>query len=100
ARTGLGALSLHDALPIYLDWGSAAAPPNAPRRERAREREKTMTRRSGGARCFAAVLIGVLALTTAGGSFIAPRGAEGQGKEFKRSEEHTSELQSRFDIVC
>ncbi|OLC63404.1 MAG: hypothetical protein AUH76_06500, partial [Candidatus Rokubacteria bacterium 13_1_40CM_4_67_11] len=42
-----------------------------------------MTRRSGGARCFAAVLIGVLALTTAGGSFIAPRGAEGQGKEFK-----------------
>src|SRR5437899_2586136 len=42
-----------------------------------------MTRRSGGARWFAAVLIGVLALTTAGGSFIAPRGAEGQGKEFK-----------------
>jgi len=42
-----------------------------------------MTRRSGGARWFAGVLIGVLALTTAGGSFIAPRGAEGQGKEFK-----------------
>jgi branched-chain amino acid transport system substrate-binding protein len=41
-----------------------------------------MTRRSVGARWLTAILIGALALTTSGGSWVVP-GAEGQPKEFK-----------------
>src|SRR5437868_9815722 len=73
ATTGIYTLSLHDALPILL-----AGPGTAPVR---------------GARRINAVLVAVRAM-------VVHAVAAGQASGHLRSEEHTSELQSRFDLVC
>src|SRR3712207_7298691 len=73
ATTEIYTLSLHDALPIYSD-GSGAEP-------------LTLTANgAGGAISFAA------------SSQIL--GGTGSGSDVTRSEEHTSELQSRQYLVC
>src|SRR5699024_11913999 len=86
----LSSLSLHDALPI-----SRAEPPPANRPRRA-HRRLSVRRWSGGGRaehrareprdCVRARLS-------------AARGSTDSSRP-DRSEEHTSELQSRFDLVC
>src|SRR5699024_12688367 len=77
----LSTLSLHDALPIY------PAHPRSPRRLRALTRavaqDQTLT--VGRARAV-------------GGH--PPGGRARARADGHRSEEHTSELQSRFDLVC
>src|SRR5699024_12883672 len=71
-------LSLHDALPI---WGCVSTPAPAPPR-------RPMLRRSASpAPCVAAVAA-------------RPPGSVLWGRAPWRSEEHTSELQSRFELVC
>src|SRR5690349_25177028 len=73
APTEIYTLSLHDALPI---WSSRRA-----------------SSRSGLARCSASVGFASTARSVASGS-------AGGRLGFARSEEHTSELQSRRDLVC
>src|SRR5437868_13127867 len=81
-------LSLHDALPILVVFRPVIAAVTGTRREMAELRE--------GARANS-LLLGAAALMLAGGWVALTReGAEVAG----RSEEHTSELQSRFDLVC
>src|SRR5699024_12679187 len=82
------ALSLHDALPILL----ASAPP-APWR--------CLSMTHGG------VALGRHRRRTSTGPRFCGPAVRGRGKTglrcftlFLRSEEHTSELQSRFDLVC
>src|SRR5438067_10739941 len=72
-------LSLHDALPI---WGGR--PPPTVRRRRAGRREADRHHLRPVQEARAAV------------GRVGPPGREGR----RRSEEHTSELQSRFDLVC
>src|SRR5438105_10081616 len=78
ASTEIYTLSLHDALPISSSTSppctSAAAEPTKASRS---------TCRPGRSRCSAAW---------------SP--ARGAGGSTRRSEEHTSELQSRVDLVC
>src|SRR2546430_12660748 len=75
ATTEIYTLSLHDALPISL--GRAAAP-------RARHRSLVADRNG-----------------LAGGSELCrPGDASGQAGLVRRSEEHTSELQSQSNLVC
>src|SRR5699024_12270146 len=74
-------LSLHDDLPIYegpalgLQQGYAGGQRAGVRRHRHRGAVRAGVRRHAGH-------------------------PDGEGEEHGRSEEHTSELQSRFDIVC
>src|SRR5207249_11534742 len=74
--TEIYTLSLHDALPIYLDGGDNALAGQdvlLVGRDRDRDRHRL--------RCGAVA-------------------AMDQCNDSSRSEEHTSELQSRFDLVC
>src|SRR5207249_11519606 len=48
----------------------------------------------------ALVMLGLMALAIASPSFPAHSTLHHEGIEHARSEEHTSELQSRFDLVC
>src|SRR5207249_8099438 len=77
-------LSLHDALPISR---RARGVDGRPPRARAGERDVRghQVRRAGAHR---------------GASSGAARSREPDPRERRRSEEHTSELQSRFDLVC
>src|SRR5206468_10671242 len=84
AHTCTYPLSLHDALPIC--WASG------PRRRTA----TTSLRRS--ARCWRRIAPGMRA--HAGGAELGPRLPPGHHRAGFRSEEHTSELQSRSDLVC
>src|SRR5699024_11245031 len=72
----LHTLSLHDALPIS---GAAARPPRSATTSSLGGSSGVTARSPGGAR-----------------EVSAPSGCPGE----QRSEEHTSELQSRFDLVC
>src|SRR5699024_11714873 len=76
APGGISPLSLHDALPIWEHPGPGP-----------RWAWKTSCARSR---------------SRAGTSWTGPRGVESNKKprQRSRSEEHTSELQSRFDLVC
>src|SRR5207249_11544811 len=81
ATTEIYTLSLHDALPISRGTSGrrGSAIPNAARR----------SPRSGAA-----------SSRTAWGSRSSSSSAASTPTRFDRSEEHTSELQSRFDLVC
>src|SRR5206468_7789071 len=70
ATTEIYTLSLHDALPIFCDHG-AGRTADQERRKKVAERENKRKRRAGE-----------------------------QAGHGERSEEHTSELQSRSDLVC
>src|SRR5690606_39474379 len=83
-------LSLHDALPIFPE----------------RSREISLVE---GDRSLFSVLQGAMSVASAGGEDRAPAGdevvgpltdADPAGQKEKRSEEHTSELQSREKLVC
>src|SRR5699024_12373573 len=63
---------LHDALPIFTGW----LPPRWPKR------------------------IFRVSAPVARASSWCPRQTANRGRSESRSEEHTSELQSRFDLVC
>src|SRR5699024_12858583 len=87
APLGLAALSLHDALPIsyacsdFLFAVSASSAASC-----ARSRESCMS------------LIVLLHCFTRCSHLLS--GGDYDGWQAPRSEEHTSELQSRFDLVC
>src|SRR5699024_12360130 len=76
-------LSLHDALPIFVHFFLCASFLNA-------ELANTLP-------TFSYVIAHMYSLQSQnfGGSEVGDR-----GKKAVRSEEHTSELQSRFDLVC
>src|SRR5207249_11538301 len=79
ATTEIYTLSLHDALPICPDnWRTTATIASSP------EPAAWTTRTSPGRT----------------GRRVAPGVADPEGAPGVRSEEHTSELQSRFDLVC
>src|SRR2546421_3632516 len=80
ATTEIYTLSLHDALPIYADAYEDAARGHSERLDRARAKN----------------LDGLDPLSADDG-LQRHRRREGRGR---RSEEHTSELQSRSDLVC
>src|SRR3712207_8127901 len=83
ATTEIYTLSLHDALPIYdRPWGSRRARAAA-RPGRGRRRSCTPGRRS-----------------RAAASATAPAAGPSPCRRSPRSEEHTSELQSRQYLVC
>src|SRR5207247_9042820 len=84
----LHALSLHDALPIWLQ-GSVAAIGRI-RTEAAQTRDQKIT---------ALTRLPDVALTTAIATDIVDM-TQPEWDQVARSEEHTSELQSRVDIVC
>src|SRR5699024_12252800 len=86
ARTGFYTLSLHDALPISRPALAApeALPPWARRCGRCAAGGNCGSRAPGPGRCTA---------------HRWPPETCGAGRPW-RSEEHTSELQSRFDLVC
>src|SRR5699024_11552254 len=75
-------LSLHDALPI---WSAGSPPPPGPSRRPGPDRSPTTGRRALRVR--------------APRSVPADRSSPATVRR-RRSEEHTSELQSRFDLVC
>src|SRR5207249_11314236 len=83
ARARIYTLSLHDALPISV--GS--------RTSRAARATSGWTRSStaGSSTCSSAAIIG---------RSCASARSSGWRRRAPRSEEHTSELQSRFDLVC
>src|SRR5699024_11942345 len=83
AATALYTLSLHDALPICLAGGRGPARA-APRRGLPPDPARGLRRLPERDGCR-------------GGR--PPRPLPGRGRR-TRSEEHTSELQSRFDLVC
>src|SRR5699024_11984887 len=76
SSSGIFTLSLHDALPIFRGLG---------------------LREPGGLRGRGLLLCGVGERAPA--DVLGP-GAAGGARSPTRSEEHTSELQSRFDLVC
>src|SRR5699024_12393867 len=86
ATTAISPLSLHDALPIYVPDARRRGPyhSNAPCCELCRIRKSVGTYRCGGR----AVCMGRVSVPSRHGVYRC------------RSEEHTSELQSRFDLVC
>src|SRR2546421_888814 len=88
ATTEIYTLSLHDALPIYPPW-SPSSPAEAAPCARAPRSSPNRPRRAGTA--------------TPRDSRPAPRRCGRRGAPHSRetrSEEHTSELQSRSDLVC
>src|SRR5207249_11093175 len=99
ATTPLHALSLHDALPISSRSALASlrpAPSSGRLRTRVAVRLRLLVRLSQGPHHVGSLVVQPLQ---------APRLAPGErvrGEDRKadRSEEHTSELQSRFDLVC
>src|SRR5690606_40335756 len=78
-------LSLHDALPI----SSAHGPP----RQRGRRRDRRLSRDAGARAGHAAAGI-------RGGPALRPGPRDRRALGLRRSEEHTSELQSRENLVC
>src|SRR5207247_9104166 len=84
--SGISTLSLHDALPIWL-----AGADHRSRRSRAREPQDRVEARADRRRARRAPLR--LARRQA-------REVERDRADDARSEEHTSELQSRVDLVC
>src|SRR5438874_10454986 len=89
ATTGIYTLSLHDALPISQSgWRSSGRRPAGLTQDgllhpEAAARDHPDAARGGGVDLL----------------FVA-RGPGGRGRGALRSEEHTSELQSRRDLVC
>src|SRR5690606_39529971 len=85
-------LSLHDALPIYPAPRRAAAhhraPPGQP------------VRTGGGRAALAGLFPPGVEEHPRGGAGDGGPGGRGGGPDGKRSEEHTSELQSRENLVC
>src|SRR5699024_12342056 len=86
--TRLSTLSLHDALPIYLDWYRLSI-------------HYQMTallkyRQAGAYWCLSCPCIRAFCLVLDH----SYRRHEWLIYLYQRSEEHTSELQSRFDLVC
>src|SRR5207249_11238398 len=87
-------LSLHDALPI-------SRPRRAAQAGRARLRLRASAPRDGADRRHAPPSRAQhLRGARARGARVPPGGSVGRSSRVARSEEHTSELQSRFDLVC
>src|SRR5699024_12500838 len=81
ATTGLYTLSLHDALPIWTQRRAWLLKNFSPSCVMCRKRTSTRTR-------------------PIGSRFLISSFADPNLAPSLRSEEHTSELQSRFDLVC
>src|SRR5207248_9927099 len=96
--TSISTLSLHDALPICSDFGRATRTPN-------RYRASTVSYRLDSVMVAQNTFIGLVAWLLISSmapppAFAAGVSAEVQHPESARSEEHTSELQSPYDLVC
>src|SRR3989449_6039024 len=92
--TDIYSLSLHDALPIYRQSSPRAC---AARRVGSGDRDGAARRGAGRAGAARA------ALAPGGELAGAPQAGDarrGLGRGIARSEEHTSELQSRLHLVC
>src|SRR5206468_7465030 len=85
APTEIYTLSLHDALPISMNWS-----PRLPAKSRRASRRSARSSRATGRWCG----------STAGRSRSATPAGDTCKPGNRRSEEHTSELQSRSDLVC
>src|SRR5204862_1836952 len=85
APTQIYTLSLHDALPIYPTSHPRGRPAGLRHRAGHRRRQRGAGGRAG---------------QSAPGRAAAVCGAASRGNPARRSEEHTSELQSRRDLVC
>src|SRR5699024_11677100 len=90
-------LSLHDALPIYVGEG----PHDLEFRRRPEEHDEAEEHPIGHDRLDAKHLLHVSFTVVAPAEQGGEREQrEPEGDDPVRSEEHTSELQSRFDLVC
>src|SRR5690606_40579280 len=83
-------LSLHDALPIYHGLPLA----------RIRDRERSQQPQAGGLRAASAVRRGSFRRWTRAAPSIGRHAQRSRRVRECRSEEHTSELQSRENLVC
>src|SRR5699024_12370660 len=97
-RHALFILSLHDALPIWLSPQNLSRKSNRQLRRRIPHPPENLTRKQPRrcrhfSRCRA-LFLHILPCFPQ----VCPQAA--QSNSFLRSEEHTSELQSRFDLVC
>src|SRR5206468_8562736 len=95
--TSLYPLSLHDALPILTS--SARADPTITSCVIARDAADSLPEVLPGLRWADEVLVLIDAATTDDSPAAAAPYAD-RVEEHERSEEHTSELQSRSDLVC
>src|SRR5207249_8640582 len=86
-------LSLHDALPILLPFGRAR------RRTHAMECRWRRFAQGGALPDCVPVVAATVLRQRGGGTRLCRRVRHALGRR-PRSEEHTSELQSRFDLVC
>src|SRR5207249_12115905 len=97
ARTRIYTLSLHDALPILLRA-------DQPRRLQGRPQELEHFSLEVEAASQRVLMDYYVIRQAQGGAVLAarmlPNDLAACGRPAPRSEEHTSELQSRFDLVC
>src|SRR5207249_9046011 len=89
-------LSLHDALPILTLRVIAIDGPAASGKS---STASLVARRLGWAHLDSGALYRAITLAVLD-NLEETAGERGKGKRETRSEEHTSELQSRFDLVC
>src|SRR5207249_10092551 len=99
STTALYTLSLHDALPICAPQQlsvlhTRALPPTRTGRVPPKVPPPLMSDKS------AAVIIEQRAVALGHGAWLHVLAEQRPGGSAVRSEEHTSELQSRFDLVC
>src|SRR5690606_41341376 len=94
APTPTYTLSLHDALPISWTYLRRVPAWARPFRGAPHVRERLLRAQGALLREVRATVVGV------GEALVAPDGVAAFERERPRSEEHTSELQSRENLVC
>src|SRR5207249_11804646 len=99
AATRLSTLSLHDALPILVLFDGANGSPLALMDAASITAIRTAAVSAVATRVLAKSITGTLAILGSGVQARTHVRAMLAVRRF-RSEEHTSELQSRFDLVC
>src|SRR5207248_3800235 len=93
AATDISALSLHDALPIFICWDLMDGGLKT-------IGAKTVILATGGAGRLYVGTTNAYACTGDGMAMALRVGVALEDMEMMRSEEHTSELQSPYDLVC
>src|SRR5207249_10193597 len=99
APPGVNTLSLHDALPILIRFATRAASSQAQADNWWTQASATEINVSP-AHAAGTLEFTTLQNLTLGVTYYFGAKAVDSDGQFSRSEEHTSELQSRFDLVC